>query len=99
MIISQIKCGTFRNFDVLNDEKIQPWQNTGGGNRFNKKTTAKNDVPNANPCLMCSHSMVHLRIFTRKPVFGVQIRVHTGKLFFLFLNQNICCRYSKKLSH
>ena len=25
--------------------------------------------------------------------------VHTGKLFFLFLNQNICCGYSKEPSH
>ena len=29
---------------------------------------------------------------------GLQIRVHTGKLFFLFLNQNICCGYSKEPS-
>ena len=27
----------------------------------------------------------------------LQIRVLTGKLFFLFLNQNICCRYSKHM--
>ena len=30
---------------------------------------------------------------------GPQIRVHNGKLFFLFLNQNICCVYSKEPSH
>ena len=29
---------------------------------------------------------------------GLQIRVGTEKLFFLFLNQNICCGYSKELS-
>ena len=29
---------------------------------------------------------------------GPQIRVHNGKLFFLFLKQNICCGYSKELS-
>ena len=29
---------------------------------------------------------------------GLQIRVRTGKLTFLFLNQNICCRYSKEPS-
>ena len=29
---------------------------------------------------------------------GLQIRVHTGKLFFLILNQNICCGYSKEPS-
>ena len=29
---------------------------------------------------------------------GLQIRVPTGKLFFLFLNQNICCWYSKESS-
>ena len=66
-----MKCGTFRNVYVLNDEKIQPWQKTGGGIKFNKKTTAKNDVPKANPWLMCSDGMIHLGIFTRKPVFGV----------------------------
>ena len=53
-------------FFVLNDEKIQPWQNTGGGIKFNKKTTAKIDVPNA-----CSHGMVHLGIFERNPIFRV----------------------------
>ena len=30
---------------------------------------------------------------------GSQIRVRNGKLFFLFLNQNICCGYSKEPSH
>ena len=29
---------------------------------------------------------------------GLQIRVPTEKLFFLFLKQNICCRYSKEPS-
>ena len=29
---------------------------------------------------------------------GPQIRERISKLFFLFLNQNICCRYSKELS-
>ena len=29
---------------------------------------------------------------------GPQIRVHNRKLFFLFLNQNICCGYSKEPS-
>ena len=29
---------------------------------------------------------------------GLQIRVHTGKLFPFFLNQNICCGYSKEPS-
>ena len=29
---------------------------------------------------------------------GLQIRVPTRTLFFLFLNQNICCGYSKELS-
>ena len=28
---------------------------------------------------------------------GLQISVHNWKLFFLFLNQNICCGYSKGL--
>ena len=29
---------------------------------------------------------------------GLQIRVHTGKLFFLFLNQNTCCGHSKQVA-
>ena len=29
---------------------------------------------------------------------GLQIRVRNWKLFFLFLNQNICCGYSKEPS-
>ena len=29
---------------------------------------------------------------------GLQIRVHIGKLFSLFLIQNICCGYSKEQS-
>ena len=29
---------------------------------------------------------------------GIQIRAHTGKLYFLFLNRNICCGYSKEPS-
>ena len=34
------------------------------------------------------------------PVFsGLQIRVRNQKLFFLFLNQNICCGCSKEPSH
>ena len=31
-------------------------------------------------------------------VTGLQIRVCTRKLFFLFLNRNICCGYSKEPS-
>ena len=31
-------------------------------------------------------------------VSGLQIRLCTGKLFFLFLSQNICCGYSKESS-
>ena len=29
-------------------------------------------------------------------ISGLQIRERTGKLFFLFLNQNICCGYRLK---
>ena len=32
------------------------------------------------------------------PNTGLQIRVCTGKSFFLLLNQNICCGYSKEPS-
>ena len=31
-------------------------------------------------------------------ITGLQIRVCTGKLFFLFLNQNICSGYLKEQS-
>ena len=31
-------------------------------------------------------------------ISGLQIRVRTGKLIFLFLNQNICCGYSMRRS-
>ena len=34
--------------------------------------------------------------FHRPP--QTQLRVRNGKLFFLFLNQNICCGYSKEPS-
>ena len=39
-------------------------------------------------------------IFHEKPnmISGLQIRVHIGKLFSLFLIQNICCGYSKEPS-
>ena len=30
---------------------------------------------------------------------GLRIRVRIGKLFSLFLKQNICCGYSKEPSH
>ena len=33
------------------------------------------------------------------PHAGLQIRVCNWKLLFLFLNQNICCGYSKEPSH
>ena len=58
-------------------------------------------------CLISAYSATPLSLFnnkneefngvrTRKA--GLQIRVHTGKLFFLFLNQNLCCGYSKEPS-
>ena len=33
------------------------------------------------------------------PNAGLQLRLHIQKLFFLFLNQNVCCGYSKEPSH
>ena len=39
------------------------------------------------------------RILHKKPyVADPQIRMRNRKLFFLFLNQNICCGYSKEPS-
>ena len=43
---------------------------------------------------MCAHMRV-IKVLIK----GLQIRVCNGKLFFLFLNQNICCGYSKEPSH
>ena len=46
-------------------------------------------------------SIVHsfyIHIFGDYIHSGLQIRVLNGKLFFLFLNQNIFCGYSKELS-
>ena len=37
-----------------------------------------------------------LNVFIITP--GLQIQMHNGKLFFLFLYQNICCGYAKKPS-
>ena len=36
--------------------------------------------------------------YVSTPYPGLQIRLHPGNLFFLFLNQNICCGYSKEPS-
>ena len=50
-----------------------------------------------------SPEVCHLQ-FLNAPVYnililtGPQIRVCNRKLFFLFLNQNICCGYSKEPS-
>ena len=40
----------------------------------------------------------HILKVKRKIISGLQIRVRIGKLFSLFLIQNICCGYSKKPS-
>ena len=36
--------------------------------------------------------------YSNRPSTGLQIRVGNWKLFFLFLDQNICCGYSKEPS-
>ena len=41
------------------------------------------------------------KVYFRELIFtktGLQLRVCIEKLIFLFLNQNICCGYSKELS-
>ena len=48
--------------------------------------------------LSLSCSLVAIGTKTSWTGSGFQIRVRTGKLFFLFLNQNICCGYSKEPS-
>ena len=40
----------------------------------------------------------HVNDHVSKSLSGLQIRVRTGKLFFLLLNQYICCGYSKETS-
>ena len=46
-------------------------------------------------------SLLHKRLMSQKllrTLAGLQIRVRIGKLFSLFLIQNICCGYSKEPS-
>ena len=53
------------------------------------------------------HLIIAFTVGTKKKILGKrytsytgpQIRVCNRKLFFLFLNQNICCGYSKEPSH
>ena len=47
-------------------------------------------------CFFVSNFLDFFPIFRANA--GLQIRVHNWKLFFLFLNQNICCGYSKEPS-
>ena len=46
----------------------------------------------------CLFISVDLKSGRRDVVSGLQIRVPFGKLFSLFLIQNICCGYSKEPS-
>ena len=72
------------------------------------------NFPNFKPILMTlvSKCMVHIVLsdktylslgllspLTYSIKAGLQIRVPNEKLFFLFLNQNVCCGYSKELPH
>ena len=45
-------------------------------------------------CACCWHILL-----TKMDAASLQIRVRELSLFFLFLNQNICCQYSKESSH
>ena len=47
---------------------------------------------------MCVFTVCRPTLFYSCRPSGLQIRVCTGKLFFLFLSQNICCGYSKEPS-
>ena len=42
--------------------------------------------------------MLKWTVFLGLPLTGLQIRMHNGKLVFLFLNQYIYCGYSKEVS-
>ena len=46
----------------------------------------------------CLQKYLFSGIQNEKGKSGLQIRVRTGKLFFFFRNQNICCGYSKEPS-
>ena len=55
---------------------------------------------NAAECSSTSGSVpiTKIKIQFSEAITGPQIRVKNWKLFFIFLNQNICCGYSKELS-
>ena len=40
------------------------------------------------------YAKVELNLDSDRTDSGLQIRERNGKLFFLFLNRNICCEYS-----
>ena len=52
-----------------------------------------------NPPFGTKHNKGILQVLAARLSSGPQIRVHNEKLFFVFLNQNICCGYSKERSH
>ena len=43
-------------------------------------------------------SFLQAQVMSKLCISGLQIRVRIGKLFSLFLIQNICCGYSKEPS-
>ena len=45
-----------------------------------------------------SHKLSNLDYMVEEVLSGLQIRVLIGKLFSLFLIQNICCGYTKEQS-
>ena len=55
-------------------------------------------VYNICKCLFIGINCICKFRYLRLTCAGPQIRVHNRKLFFLFLNQNICCGYSKEPS-
>ena len=38
------------------------------------------------------------KMYAKGNISGLQIRVYNQNIFFLFVNQNICCGYSKEPS-
>ena len=51
-----------------------------------------------NNTVITRHSSVNTLIYTHQHLAGLELRVCNEKIIFLFLDQNICCGYSKEPS-
>ena len=67
-------------------------------NSLDPDQAQQNDCKNYQHTTKFAANRQRVEDFTPLKCTGLQVRVHTGILFFLFLNQNICCGYSKEPS-